>query len=140
VSIWHTWQDCPRPDAPVVDLYPRAADVAVMNLPGGTVAHIHRPGTHEGPFMGHRDPADPFIATVPGDRDLLGWGAMVCSYGSLRGIRNGHHRRDRAIWHAAARAVERGGVVYVEHEQQAPYSKTVWVAVRVRMDELEAGR
>lgn len=116
-----------------LDVWPLPTDVAVVHLPGGGEIHVHQPGTSgEGRRIGC-DPGEPLIATIPGDRRLLGWGVTQCLYGSLRGVRNGRHRRDRAIWHEAADAVRDGGVAYVEHERQDWYGKQIWVAVRVRI-------
>lgn len=123
----------PAANVPVVNVWPRPADVAVIHLPPGCWAEVHAPGTKgDGRQFGWQDDETPLVATVPGDRRLLGWGVTQCLYSSLRGIGNGRHKRDRAIWHEAADAVKDGGVVYVEHEQRDWYGRQVWVAVRVR--------
>jgi hypothetical protein len=105
------------------------SDVAVVNLPPGTtIRAVRESGERE-----YRDTFGeaPVVASLYGE--AFG-GAAICS-GGLRGIRNGHHRRDRALWHEAARQVRGGGVVYVEHERQDWYGRQVWVAVRLRARE-----
>ena len=117
----------------VANVYPRPTDVAVVNLPPGYTVHAYRAGTNKPAEYPNTDPDRPVVATIPGDRDLLGWGVVYASYGGLRGIRNGHHKRDRDVWHRAASMLAGGGVVYVEHEQQDWFGKQVWVAMRVRL-------
>ena len=75
------------------------------------------------------------MAMLPGDRDLLGWGAPCSFYGGLAGIRNGHRKRDRAVWHEAAKAIRNGGVAYVELEHLDWYGRGEWFAVGVRIAE-----
>ena len=115
----------------VVEAYPLPAEVAVVAVPVGGVARIHHPS---GAVMDYAPPsaAEAWIAVVPGDKDLIGWGCVPCWYGSPRGVRNGHHQLDRAVWHDAAAQVCRQGVVYVVHELQDYYSRQRWTAVSCR--------
>ena len=117
----------------LADICPRPADVAVVSLPAGTVIRVHRASA---PALGEYRPAVdgalPVIAMIPGDRELLGWEVVFCQVSGLRGVRNGHHRRDRAVWHQAAGMIKNGGVVYVEHERRPWYGRMAWQAVRVR--------
>lgn len=105
------------------------SDVAAVWLPRGSVIRAVR---------------DSGVREYP-DTDLQGWvaarvygeafgGAAICTYPflGLRGIRNGNHKRDRAVWHEAARMIEGGGVAIVGHERQEIYGRQVWVACRVR--------
>ena len=116
----------------VVEAYPQPAEVAVVAVPAGGVARIHYPS---GVVMDYPPPLDDeaWIAVVPGDKDLIGWGCVPCWYGSPRGVRNGHHQLDRAVWHDAAAQVCRQAVVYVVHELQDYYSRQRWTAVSCRL-------
>lgn len=125
-----------RPE-PVKEIRLQPGDAAVMNLPEGTVVHVVFPDGTTRDYRGYADelPDDldcgpqPLVACV---WDRAFGAACFCVYLGLHGIRNGHHRRDRAVWHEAARMIRNGGVAYVEHEQQDWYGKPVWVAVRIR--------
>jgi hypothetical protein len=130
--------DRPREPDDTIEVRPDRTEVAVLNFPPGTVARVRtwdgKAGKWEYREIAALITGSPLVAAVPGDRDGLGWGARYVFYGGLAGIRNGHHRRDRAIWHEAAKAVRSGGVAYVRHEQQDYYGKTIWVAVSVRQE------
>lgn len=113
----------------VVEIYPAAHDVIVANLPAGTLLRIHHPA-------GVRDYTAPqgderLIAAVPGDRDHLGWGACIIRYSTAHGIRNGHHRLDRPVWHTAHRHVRDGGVAVIRHARHDHYGRPRWAAVSV---------
>ena len=101
----------------------------MVNLPCGVTARVHRAnGTDD--YRG--DLATIFVA--PGDVELLGWGASVVFYLDVRVVRNGRHRLDREVWQAAVKAAQRGGVVYVQHEQRDYYGKPRWTAVEIRKE------
>ena len=124
----------------VVIVTPYWDEVAVINLPPGTTTRV-RHWLPSGCWTfrdyggnGHPDDDFPHIATIPGDKDHIGWGSSYCGYGSLAGIRNGRHKRDRAVWHEAAKAISKGGVAYVGHEQRDWHGRQVWVAVSMRME------
>ncbi|MFF4777535.1 hypothetical protein ACFY05_32230 [Microtetraspora fusca] len=104
-------------------------DVAVVKLPAGGIARVHHPsGPRDYPPV-PRD--EPVFLVVPGDRERLGGGATHSIYYDETGLRNGRHRHDRAVWHAAARAARRGDVgdvVLIHHEEQTRYGRTRWAA------------
>lgn len=118
----------------VVDVCPRRDEVAIVNLPAGSTVRVHSGG-------GTRDWVSdlgedvPFIATIPGDREYIGWGAVIVRYIDIRVVRNGKHRRDRLVWQKAVKSVQRGGVTYLRFEQQDYYGKQVWVATGFRGDD-----
>lgn len=120
---------------PVAEVRVRDTDAVIVNLPAGTVLRVLRDGQDWTDLS--RDPDDPVIAVLYGSAFA---GASVCWYGSLRGVRNDHHERDREIWHQAVRAVSGGGVVHVECERQDSCGRPAWPwqAVGVRTE--EAGR
>ena len=118
-----------------IDLYPTPTEVAVFSLPAGTVVRVHHPdGVREYPdTLADPDAPDhPFSATIPGDRETLGWGARIVAYWDVRRIATGHRKVDRKVWQETVKAIRRGGVVYVDHEQQDYYGKQVWVATGLR--------
>ncbi|MGP4027174.1 hypothetical protein [Actinomadura sp. 3N407] len=113
----------------LVEIYPAAHDVVVVNIPAGTALRIHHPA-------GARDyiaaPSDTrLVAAIPGDRDHLGWGAGIVRYGSAHMIRNGHHKRDRPLWHEAHRAVREGGTALIQHVRRDVHGRPRWDAVKV---------
>jgi hypothetical protein len=116
----------------VVDAYPQPVELAVVAVPVGGVARIHYPS---GPVMDYPPPLDDeaWIAVVPGDKDLIGWGCVPCWYGSPRGVRNGRHVLDRPVWQEAARQVCRAGVVYVEYRPRLYYGRERWTAESCRI-------
>ncbi|GAA4221396.1 hypothetical protein FHR32_005068 [Streptosporangium album] len=116
----------------LVEARPTATEVAILHVPAGAVARVHHPaGVREyTPLL----PEESWYAVVPGDKDLIGWGAVPCWYGSLAGIRNGRHRLDRDAWHAAARELRSGGVTYVQYEVRDYYGNPRWTATGVRVD------
>ena len=123
----------------VVDLYPTPTEVVVFRFPAGTVVRVHHPSgpkeykdAHDGtdPVLGDL----PFSATIPGDRETLGWGCTSVTYFDQRVIAHGRHRRDRHVWQAAVKAIRNGGAVYVQHEQQDYYGKLIWVATELHED------
>lgn len=121
----------------VVEVFPKETEVAVVQVPEGGVARVHHPsGVREyTPSLVDIPEVASWFLVVPGDREAIGWGWSEGWYGSLRGVRNGHHRLDRDAWHQAARAVERGAVVaYVQYEARDYYGTPRWTAVGVRQD------
>lgn len=114
----------------VIEAHPTSTEVAILTLPVGAVARVHHPS-------GVREYSPelldvPWYAVVPGDKDRIGWGAVPCWYGGLRGIRNGRHALDRDAWHEAADALEAGGVAYVAYERLPYFSNLRWTATSVR--------
>ena len=121
--------------ARVVEVFPAATEVAVVDLPAGVVAVVHHPG---GERREYSDPDQAQILVVPGDREAIDWGWSYGWYGSLRGVRNGHRPMNRAAWHEAARAVQAGAdVAYVQYEVRDYYGKPRWTAVAVRVEDGE---
>lgn len=122
-------------ETPAVEVYPAATEVAVIYLPDGGTARVHLADRVRdySPTL----PDAPLIAVVPGDRELLGWGAQVCLYLDLGVVRYGHHRLDRPVWHAAVKALRDGGVVFVQYEQREYYGKSRWTAVAIRTNNQE---
>jgi hypothetical protein len=117
---------------PIIDIRPEINEIAVVNLPAGQTARVHHP-------TGARDwtawlPGEPLIATIPCDVDHIGWGCSIVAYLHIRAIRNGRHRRDRAVWDQAVRALRSEPVVYVRLEQREYYGRDVWTAVSVRTE------
>lgn len=116
----------------IVEAHPAAVEVAVVHLPKGSLARVHHPaGTQE---YAPQFPDVPYYVVVPGDREAIGWGWTHGWYGSLTGIRNGHHRLNRDAWHAAARALKTAPVVYVQYEAITYYGKPRWTATSVRVE------
>jgi len=122
------------PHRPVTEIRLQAGDAAVVNLPAGTTIRVIYPDgtTREDRTLMTGDPECDSLPVIARIWDRVFGGAWICTDLGLRGIRNGHHRRDRAVWHEAARVIRDGGVAYVEHEQRDWYGKPVWIAVRVR--------
>ncbi|MFE3452445.1 hypothetical protein ACFXJ8_26325 [Nonomuraea sp. NPDC059194] len=116
-----------------IDAFPLPAEVAVIAVPAGGVARVHY---SHGVSLDYPLPLDdePWIAVIPGNKELLGWGCVPCWYGSPRGVRNGKHEMDRPVWDEAARAVLRGQVVYVAHERQPYHGGERWTAVSCRTE------
>ncbi|MFD9949997.1 hypothetical protein ACFWYW_28445 [Nonomuraea sp. NPDC059023] len=125
------------PAISLVQAYPSPFEVAVLHLVDGAVARVHHPfgvkDYHPSPFE------DEAYAVIPGDKNAIGWGAVPCWHYSLRGIRNGRHRLDRAAWHAAAALLRMGPVVYVTYEERDYYGKPRWTAVAARPAEQARG-
>jgi hypothetical protein len=108
----------------IAELRPEAAETAVFNLPPGTTVRLIRDGeVHDYPPL---DNEGRQIGCIP-----------AAAFGGVRFfcqciIRNGRHKRDRALWREADRAARQHGIAYVGHEQRDWYGRQVWVAVRVR--------
>jgi hypothetical protein len=116
----------------VVDVHPASREVAIVNLPPGTTARVHHAhGVRDYSGLG---PEQSTILTAVGDVELLGWGGPAVVYLEIRQIRNGRHRRDREAWQAAVRAIQGGGVAYVQYEQRDYYGKSRWAAIGFRVD------
>lgn len=120
---------------PTLMAYPSQTEVAILHLPPGSVARVFHPfGVRE-----YRDALDTeAFAVVPGDKDLIGWGAVPCWYYSLAGIRNDRHKLDRAAWHDAAALLDMVPVVYVAYEQVDYFGRPRWVAVDAGIEPLGA--
>jgi hypothetical protein len=120
-----------EPGVHVVEVFPSRTEVAIACVPQGGVAVVHhRSGVREYTYS---LPDVPMFLVAPGDREAIGWGWSEGWYGSLRGVRNGHHRLDRQAWHDAAAAVQRGAsVTYVIYEQVEYFGKPRWTAVGAR--------
>lgn len=121
----------------IIEVRPLPAETVVASLPPGTTIRVIRDGQEPRDFLAD-DEVDgeapwPVVAEIPAP-ELNGF-AIIKHMVGLRGIRNGRHKRDRSIWHKAARAVSRGGVAYVLHEQVDWYGRPVWTAVSVRKDD-----
>lgn len=131
-----------------IDAYPAPTEIAVVHLPAGGTARVHRPNgavihllAGDTAQVHHPDgtfytlaplyPGAPVVAVVAADPDLIGWGAIVLGE-TMATVRNNHHRLDRPAWHKAARAVRAGGVAYVTHEQVEHFGQTVWRATGAR--------
>jgi hypothetical protein len=119
----------------VVGVWPKRTEVAVLNLPAGTTARVIRPWDDAAETVKIDTPEQALTAALPGDRELLGWGCRIIYYFDYRVIAHGKHRRDRHIWQQAVKAIQRGGVAYLQHEQQDYYGKQVWVATGLRTEE-----
>ncbi|MFF4417005.1 hypothetical protein ACFYY8_31175 [Streptosporangium sp. NPDC001559] len=118
--------------ASLVEARPSATEVAVVFVPAGAVVRVHHPaGVREyvAPL-----PEEAWYVAIPGDRDVIGWGAVPCWYGSLAGIRNGRHSLDREAWHAAARQLATIDVAYVQFEQRDHFGAQRWTAVAHRAE------
>jgi hypothetical protein len=116
---------------PIIDIRPEINEIAVVNLPVGQAARVHHPS---GPRVWAPPPGERLIAEIPCDNTHIGWGVVITSYIAVGAIRNGRHRRDRAVWHEAARAVRRQPVVYVAMDQREYYGRHVWTAISVRTE------
>ncbi|MET8985933.1 hypothetical protein ABZW49_10830 [Nonomuraea wenchangensis] len=105
---------------------PAVHEVAIVALqPGERVRVLHTAGVRDyTPDL----PDVAYFAVVPGHRETLGWGWQVGWYMSLTRVRNGHHDLDRDAWHAATRALQRGGVAYVSYVQRLYYGEPRWTA------------
>jgi hypothetical protein len=109
-----------------LDLQPGPHEVAVAFVPAGTAVSLAgeplaAPASESGSYV-----------MVPGAE--MGWEVRAFWCDHLSGVRNGHHRRDRDVWHAAARRLARtargqAAVIYVAHEPRPWYRKTVLQAV-----------
>lgn len=119
----------------LIEVTPAPNEVVIVPIRLGEAVLVHRP---EGPRL-YRPALDdvPYVAVIPADRALIGWGWSEGWYGSLTGVRNGHHRNDRDAWHAAASALKRGGVAYVTYEQHDYYGKPRWTANGYRWEPAE---
>ncbi|MEV8635667.1 hypothetical protein AB0395_28805 [Streptosporangium sp. NPDC051023] len=115
----------------LVEARPSATEVAVVRVPAGCVVRVHHPaGVREyAPPL----PDEAWYVVIPGDRDVIGWGAVPC-WGGLAGVRNGRHALDRDAWHAAARALASTDVAYVRYEQRDHHGKQRWTAVAHRAE------
>ena len=122
-----------------VDLHPEPTEVAAFSLPAATVVRVHHPSgpvEYGNAYAGDPELAGlPFSGTIPGDREVLGWGAKIVTYFDVRVMAHGKRKAERPVWQAAVKAIAKGGVVYVQHEQQDWYGKTVWVATGLRREE-----
>ena len=112
---------------PVIDIRPAPDEVAVFNLAPGVTMRLHQREAAAVVMREHNGfDGEPLIGCAPGDRNHLGWGTGLLTYTTLlaapgrplTGIRNGHHKRDRAVWHEAEHMVRYGGVVYIQMEQR----------------------
>lgn len=105
---------------------PAVHEVAIVALSPGERVRI----LHAGQVRDYTPdlPDVRFFAVVPGDRSAIGWGWSVGWYGSLTGVRNGHHELDRDAWHAATRALRRGGIAYVSYVQRLWFGEPRWTA------------
>ena len=110
----------------LVGACPSLTEVAIVRVPAGAVAVVEHPyGVRD--YQPHLDVEQ--YAAVPGSREVLGWGAGVCWYSSLAGVRNGRHRLDREAWHEAARLLRSAPVAYVVHEPRLNFGTWRWTAV-----------
>lgn len=106
---------------------PAVHEVAIIAVDPGEWVRVRRPSGiyhHYTPDL----PEVQFYAVAPGDREAIGWGWSIGWYGSLTGVRNGHHDQDRDAWHAATRALHRGGVAYVSYVQRLYHGSPRWTA------------
>lgn len=115
---------------------PSVVEVAILRVPVGAVAVVEHPyGVRE------YEPPLPDVewwAVVPGSRDTIGWGAVPCWYGSLRGVRNGRHRLDREAWHEAAKLLRTVPAVYLRYEKQLNFGSWRWTAVEASSESVSA--
>ncbi|MFB4265392.1 hypothetical protein [Nonomuraea sp. GTA35] len=118
-----------------LEAFPSAFEVAILHLPNGVAARVHHPfGVKEyRPLIVEEST----FVVVPGWADVIGWGA-VCWHYTLRGVRNGRHRLDRAAWHDAATLLQMSPVVYVTYEKRDSYGKPRWTAVDAGVEPLAA--
>lgn len=121
---------------PTLMAYPSETEVAILRLPPGGVARVFHPfGVRE--YRQELDDVEAF-AVVPGDKDVIGWGAVPCWHYGLAGIRNGRHELDRLAWHDAAALLDMVPVVYVAYEQIEYFGRPRWVAVDAGIEPLGA--
>lgn len=111
----------------LVGARPSVVEVTILRVPAGALAVVEHPSGQVREYEYGLD-VDQYAA-IPGSRDVLGWGAGVCWYSSLLGVRNGRHLLDRDAWHAAARLLRSESVVYVRHEQRLHFGSWRWTAV-----------
>ena len=121
--------------AQVVTVEPRPLEAVVVNAAEGTTIRVMREGQA-------REHADKPVPGVPMPVVAVVWppefeGAAITRFGGLAGVRNGHHTRDRALWHEAAREAAKRGVVYVAHEQRDWCGRPAWVATGLRFEDCE---
>lgn len=115
---------------------PSVVEVAVVHVPAGAVAVVEHPygvREYEAPL-----PDVEWWAVAPGSRDTIGWGAVPCWYGSLRGVRNGRHKLDREAWREAARLLRSEPVVYIRYERQFYFGSWRWTAVEASTESVAA--
>ncbi|MER6942546.1 hypothetical protein ABT294_00860 [Nonomuraea sp. NPDC000554] len=118
----------------LIDARPQPNEVVIVPIQPGEAVVVYRP---EGQRL-YRPAVDgAYVAVIPADRKVIGWGWSEGWYGSLTGVRNGHHRLDRDAWHAAASALKRGGVAYVQYVQRDYYGKPRWTANGYRWEPAE---
>lgn len=119
----------------LIEARPAPNEVVIAPIRAGEAVLVYRP---EGARL-YRPSLDdvPYVAVIPADKALIGWGWSEGWYGSLNGVRNGHHRMDRDAWHAAASALKRGGVAYVQYVQRDYYGKPRWTANGYRWEPAE---
>ena len=122
----------------VVEAFPAAFEVAILHLPAGSMARVHHPsGMREyRPLLVQED----VYAVVPGFAQVIDWGAVPCWHYTLKGIRNGRHRLDRAAWHDAAALLALAPVVYISYERRDHFGKPRWTAVDAGVEPLGASR
>jgi hypothetical protein len=124
--------------AVVVEAFPAVHEIAIVPVPAEGSVRVHHPA---GVRTYHPELPDvPYVVVVPGDGELLGWGWSNGWYGSLAGVRNGHHRLDRDAWHAAARALQGGGVAYVAYAPRLYFGNRRWTATGYRWEPASAER
>lgn len=111
----------------VVEASPSAFDVAILHVPAGGMARVRHPhGVRDyRPLLAGED----VYAVVPGWAQVIGWGAVPCWHPTLRGVKNGRHRLDRAAWEDAAALLRMVPVVYVAYERRDCYGTPRWTAV-----------
>lgn len=119
----------------LIDVHPAGHEVAIVPTAPGQGVRLHLSG-EERTFRPVVDDV-PHVLVLPGDRALIGWGWSHGWYGSLAGVRNGHHPVDRDAWHAACKAVQGGGIAYVTYTLREYYGQPRWIANGYRWEPVE---
>jgi hypothetical protein len=121
----------PAAEPVYLDVQPSRTQIAVMHIPPGTTIRLrywdHEHGNWTTCEMHDFD--HPLIVIAAGDYKGIGWHVRYTRYSDLSSIQQRRRLAGPDMWRAAARRVRRGGVVYLQLEQQVPGKRrSAWVA------------